>query len=317
MAVVFTLLTVPLLRCGAGRMRTCLRCCPALGIVLLLLPSLLGFGSRLRSSELTVTLLSVGAGQCAVVRLPSGKTVLFDAGSSTITDVSRTVLRPYFKHEQIRSIDGVFVSHANFDHYSAVSEIVGSMDVPRVHVTPHFRGHAGTSATARALIELLGTRSSELSGGQRVALDESTSLEVLWPPKDRTLRANDSSLVLRLNHAGRSILFTGDIQSEGLRALLLDPGSLKSDVLIAPHHGSIEAETERFVAAVDPLVVLSSNDGTLSQKQREFDRMMKDRPLFRTHESGAIHVRVTPVGAIEVGAFVGDRAVRWDAPPVR
>src|SRR5205814_8259620 len=36
-----------------------------------------------QQSEMKLTLLSVGAGQCAVMQLPSGKIVLIDAGSQT------------------------------------------------------------------------------------------------------------------------------------------------------------------------------------------------------------------------------------------
>ena len=41
------------------------------------------------SGKVRVTLLSVGAGQCAVVEPPDGRTVLIDAGSSTLSDPMR------------------------------------------------------------------------------------------------------------------------------------------------------------------------------------------------------------------------------------
>ena len=54
---------------------------------------------------------------------------------------------------------------------------------------------------------------------------------------------NDASGVIRLTFSGRRILFTGDIQQEGIQSLLRCVPDLKTDILIAPHHGSAEEAT--------------------------------------------------------------------------
>jgi competence protein ComEC len=112
---------------------------------------------------------------------------------------------------------------------------------------------------------------------------------------------------MRLTYRGRSILFTGDIQGPAESALLADEAKLKSDVLIAPHHGSAEETTARFLDAVAPATILASNDRTLSGKQREFDRITADRTLLRTHLLGAITVRITPDGKLTIATFLNPR----------
>jgi competence protein ComEC len=109
---------------------------------------------------------------------------------------------------------------------------------------------------------------------------------------------------MRLTFGGRSILFTGDIQAKGEAALMNDAGvSLGADVLVAPHHGSAEETTPRFLEAVGAPVVLASDDRTPSGKQRAFDRIVGERRLYRTNRCGAITVRVTREGDVRVETF--------------
>ena len=96
-----------------------------------------------------------------------------------------------------------------------------------------------------------------------------------------------------------------------MEALLREkPAALKADILIAPHHGSAEAITGAFIDAVAPTIVLCSNDNTPTGKQKAFDQLIVDRQtagaamaMYRTHEWGAITVRVTKQGKMELGTF--------------
>ena len=66
------------------------RCAGAAGLALpLALPWLLPAGATPKPGTLRLTLLSVGAGQCAVVHTPSGDVLLFDAGASPGKDLVR------------------------------------------------------------------------------------------------------------------------------------------------------------------------------------------------------------------------------------
>jgi competence protein ComEC len=274
----------------------------------LLLPLLIGFAPRTPAGgELTVTLLSVGAGQCAVVRMPSGKTILIDAGSSTIADLQRRCLAPFLRHTGVSRIDSIFVSHANIDHFSAVAQAAQAYAVREVLITPMFRQHAQKNHAARQMLRRLADLHcpvSDTTAGRRIQLDDDCQLEVLWPPAGSTLDANDTSQVLKLTCRGRTILFTGDIQSPAESALLADPATLSADVLITPHHGSAELTTGKFLDAVGPAAaLLASDDRTPSGKQRAFDQLVAGRQLYRTHECGAVTVHVTKDGTVSVTTY--------------
>lgn len=305
----YLLLALPLLPWPTKRFRTMLRCGPALACVLIPLLPILPFNPKpLPVGEFRLTLLSVGTGQCILLHLPSGKVMMIDAGSASITDLERQCIKPYLKSLGLSRIDSLFLTHANLDHFSAASEVIQSHNVQQVFVSPYFHEHATGNAPAQAFLTTLDSlhRSPQLlSKGQYLQLDPETACEILWPPPNQDLKANDSSLVLRITCRNRSLLIPGDIQEPAERELLTDPASLHADVLIAPHHGSTTPTTAQFLAAVDPQFILSSNDRTLTQKQREFDRLAGSHEAYRTHQCGAITLDVTPKGALSLRTFLG------------
>jgi competence protein ComEC len=239
-----------------------------------------------------VTVLAVGAGQCIVIEPPGGRVVLIDAGTLSMADPIRRCIGPFLRQRGITSIDTVFISHANTDHYNAVGELVPAYGVRDVAVAGGFSDAVSSNAVGAQLLASL-VKSQRpprvIAPGQIIPLAADTSLQVVWPPVDAgVLSQNDRSLVLRLQHKNQSILFTGDIQDDAMRALVSIPPVIHSNILIAPHHGSFEATTDAFVNAVKPDIIIASNDRTLSGKQMSFNRLMQGRSFYRTHTSGAV-----------------------------
>lgn len=308
-AVYYALLFAPLLPWKSRRARIIARCLPAVGFAALMLVSLNLRRAMILASpaDFRVTLLAVGAGQCAVIEPASGPVSIIDAGSSSLSDLVRKCVRPYLRRLGEREIDTIFVSHPNYDHFSGVAELASAYDVRTVYLTPQFRDLAADNAPAEALLRTLDTldlSTLNLHAGHSVAIDDQTVMEILWPPPQSNFDDNNTGQVMRLRHAGRTILFTADVQAPAQRELLKQPDAIKADVLIAPHHGSSESTTAAFVAAVNPKVILSSNDRTLSAKQRDFEGMIGGRPLYRTHKGGAITVTISDEGAIDVKTFL-------------
>lgn len=276
-------------------------------VALLVIPYQMRLAPTPFASELRVTMLAVGAGQCAVVEPPSGRVTLLDAGSLSLADPLRRAVAPFLRERGITSIDTVAVSHANSDHFSAVAELVESYGAREVLTSASFAEElVGNPLGAETLASLKRAERPPRTAlpGDIVPLGTSTSLEVLWPPDERGLKSNDQSLVIRLTHAGTSVLFTGDIQDDAMTRLLQTPEKLRSDILIAPHHGSAEGMTRAFIDAVAPKQIIASNDRTLTGKQLEFDRIVRGREFLRTHDSGAIVIRIQSDGAFTVEPHV-------------
>lgn len=317
-ALFYALLCLPLLPTAVQGRRTWLRLGPVAACLIALLgPVAWRWAPRAASDgELRVTLLAIGAGQIGVVELPGGDTVLIDDGSSTLPDPVRTCLEPFLRTRGKGSVRAIFLSHPDFDHISGAAVSVDRFSVREVYLNPVFEDQAaGPTGTTAAEAMLNHVRQSAcglriISAGERLMLDDSTTLDVLWPPAGRPFKStNNAGLVLRISCHGRSILFPADIQAPTEDELVTGT-KLASDVLVAPHHGSAEpGETGLFIQAVHPQWIVASNDRVMSQKQRKFDEIMAavGTPFWRTSRYGAITIRIGVDGGVTMETFLTDK----------
>jgi competence protein ComEC len=257
---------------------------------------------------LRIMLLSVGAGQCAIVQPMAGRAVFIDAGSSTISDVADGVVLPFLRTEDIPYVQKIILSHGDFDHISAAGQLFEQYGEPPVYVSPHFARHAVGNVPAEALLKTLrdaGRLPTIIHQGDHLNLGNGAAIDVLWPPVVCDMDSNNCGLVLKLTFAGKTVLFPADIQEPAERELLRHPELLRADVLVAPHHGSAEMTTAQFIAAVHPRMILASNYSNLTHKQKVFDILAQGYPLYRTSRCGAIELTIEPAGRIEVQTFLG------------
>jgi competence protein ComEC len=284
-------------------------------VMCILLPALVGLSPQnAQPGEVRITLLSVGAGQCAAIEPPGGRIFFFDAGSATLSDPLRTVIAPFLRHEGRSAIDGIYLSHGDLDHINAAGAMVERFGVGEVVASPFFQQHAADSSACRNLLTILDhTRHMPrlITAGDRADLGGGATAEVLWPPAKCNFNSNESGVVLRMNFAGRTVLFPADIQSHAESELLKHPENLHADVLVAPHHGSSETTTPAFVRAINPKLIVSSDDRRLTSKQRAFEQMIDGRPLYRTGSSGAITIIIDRQGHVRVEPFL-----RWSAAKI-
>ena len=271
---------------------------------MLVLPYRTTIAQQTSADELRFTLLSVGAGQSIVIEPPSKRVMMVDAGSDTLADPLRKCIGPFLRSRGITAIDTIAITNADTDHYGAVGELVSAYDVREVLTAENFEALVARDGSGRELLKELHDAQRpprHLDPGQHLPLGSDTSIDVLWPPvDDAKLLDNDQSLVLRLTHAGTRLLITGDIQAAAMAGLLKHPDALRADILIAPHHGSSESDTAAFVRAVNPRFILSSNDRSLTQKQVNFEKIVKGFTLYRTNTSGAITVHIRPGGDVVI-----------------
>ena len=249
--------------------------------------------------------LAVGDGNTVLLTTPTGRALVFDVGTDTNSDAGEVAARA-LNALGVRRIDAVLISHANVDHYSGLPTLLSRMPVARWFVTPYFTAQdAPESAVGRLLAQLphRAPAPTVVRAGERLAFGDA-SLEVLWPPAglDPGWPVNDRSLVARLSAGGRTVLLTGDIERDALRALLdVERGgriSLRADVLLAPHHGAVlKGLTADFYAAVSPSVVLVSNRTPRPKLGRlVFDTLGPACRLVTTGDCGAITVHLGSAG---------------------
>ena len=251
-----------------------------------------------------LNILSVGGGQCAVLRCPNGKTFLLDAGSRSGMDVYEQALWPFLRYQRLPAPEVAFVSHANTDHYNAIPEFLQHHSLRRVYVNDAFGSQENkldsTHPLGEDFLHVLQDRRVpllRLRGGDVVNLDERTSIRVLWPPRGTTnLPVNDSSLVLLVTCDDTSILLPGDIEENAQRSLVAEGLLPHADALIVPHHGGWKTSLPGFLAAVNPryVVVSTSREPTGPADEEQaglfYQRLRNSYRFYSTVRNGWIRI---------------------------
>lgn len=265
-----------------------------------------GLATGLRPAEqgdLKCTFLSVGHGCAILIELPSGRTLLYDAGSlGSAERAQRTVQEALWAARRTR-IDAVIVSHADIDHFNGVAGLIETLPVGEVLFAQSFLDFNQLSVVS------LCNRAAQVGApmrivweGDRLRADPHVDIDVRHPPSGRGHNLdNANSIVLRIRFAGRTVLLTGDLEEAGLQHLLVQP-SEPVDVLLAPHHGSVAANPPELAAWAAPQYIVASAGRagaveTLSPVYGRYGRVLS------TAESGAVTALIQPDGELMITEF--------------
>src|SRR5262249_32485501 len=163
--------------------------------------------------------------------------------------------------------------------------------VGQVTCTPTFaeRPTAGVRVTLEALRDR-GIPIRIVKAGDRLRAGD-VSLEVPHPPRvGPEGNENARSMVLLVEHAGHSILLTGDLDGAGRDRVLASP-PVKVDVLMAPHHGSFIANTPELALWAQPSVVVSSQKKPRALGRTDEVYEARNAEFLATWTHGAVTVR--------------------------
>lgn len=215
--------------------------------------------SRAGEGTATLTALDVGQGDAILLTTPDGN-VLVDGGGSfdAGVDVGRLRLLPRLSRRGAVALEAAILTHSDPDHGEGLATALAVLPVKR------FALPEGTPRNA-TLARVLGAAARRGLVADRVRAGDSIRaaglvFRVLHPGDERFRhgRANNGSLVLATNVAGRRVLLTGDAEAPAERDLLARGGALRADVLKVPHHGSRTSSTEELLDAVSPRVAVLS-----------------------------------------------------------
>ena len=206
-----------------------------------------------RLAGMRVLVTAVGHGCGIVVRSPSGRCLVYDAGRLGAGSAASRSLASVLWGERVRRIDTLVISHADTDHFNAVPDLLARFAIGEIVVPPAFLEAAAWAP--RRLVELARERGvpvRAVQAGDGWAVDPLCRARVLHPfPAAGTATGdNETSLVLAVETAGRRLLLTGDLEGAALdRFVAL--GTERCDVLVAPHHGSLSSLPPTLATASD------------------------------------------------------------------
>lgn len=225
---------------------------------------------------LRVTFLDVGQGDACLIELPGGQTVLIDAGAHyDQLDMGRAVVGPYLWDRGIRRLDHVIGTHPQLDHVGGLPWIFQKFDVGRFWSNEVPREEVFYQRL-RDAVRQAGVTESLAVQGTTVHEAEGCRLEVLNPPRDMTTgppvtgssagisparsgtSLNNNSVVTRLDCGPHSLLFTADLETEGLLRLTDNWKATRIEVLKVPHHGARSSLELEWIRSVRPAYAVIS-----------------------------------------------------------
>lgn len=254
-----------------------------------------------------VDVLAVGAGTACVIQLPDGRAILYDVGSIPPYNLNKWTVSPFLADRRVRRLEAAVISHADLDHCVGLLDVADQYPIRRVLAPPHMTDNAKPYSLAvwvEAGMRARGVPWQSVARGDRLTGTGDVTIEVLWPPPPAQLtiaKANDTAVVLRLSYAGWRVLLCGDIE-ELAQHHLLASADLKADVLLLPHHGSVEPTTEAFIQAVNPQYCIRSSGQRDAHTHNGLLPLIADRGYFNTADDGAISIHLAP-GQLAVSAY--------------
>jgi competence protein ComEC len=293
-------------------------------------------------TELTATFLDVGQGDATVLELPGGGVIVIDAGMRAGGyDLGAQVVGPYLRRHGHRHIDILVASHPHPDHFGGLKRLVEDFSVGEVWAMPIADAEASSTPTAsrgsprlhpdgvdgwQDFVAAVVRRQIPLRLPHSLRWNQ-VLIEPLAPCANSTAdrcvlgtrsewRANDNSIVLRVQFGGHTILLPGDLEQRGEHNLLFqrgpelndqmpnDPNRLVADILKAPHHCSRTSSTEALLAAVHPQWVVCSlgyqNRYHFPHAEVVARYRKAGAEILRTDDTGAAVFRLTAKGEVRV-----------------
>lgn len=303
---------------------------------------------------LRIDSIDVRDGSCHLIRSREAA-ILFDAGSLGSATLGSGTVVPALHALGVTRIEAVIVSHANFDHFSAMPEVIDAMGVRLVLVSAQSVERArssprGSMAAMLCHAEDAGCAVVTVARDDEFTVSRDMRLRILWPPEDDSAAPPPGQRTRRrgISENARSVTALVEVQSEGAvdaRALmcgdLAGPGcdavtdqveQLHGAIHVAevPHHGSPDPSAVRMLKSIEPKVLIQSTGmrrlqrdaiASLIDLRDPFDGSMPIPvvhafPRLVTARHGAVAAVVGTDGSLHVGRFDRDRYVwRVLVPP--
>ena len=204
---------------------------------------------------LTVHYIDVGQGDSEFLELPTGETMLIDAGTAS---EGQTVVS-YVRSLGYSSIDYVVATHPHADHIGGMPAVFAAFDVGEVWA-PETTHDTQVFESFLDAVDAEGLSINVATAGSQIASGNEMDIEVLSPADGASYSdLNDWSAVVLLTFGDESFLFAGDASASVVSAA--NAGDI--DVLKVGHHGSSTSTTVSLVNALSPdYAVISCGAGS-------------------------------------------------------
>lgn len=210
-----------------------------------------------------ITFINVGQGDATLIR-KGQRAYLIDTGGLRYLDVAKISLVPLFKQKKIYSLEYVFVTHHDYDHYGAYDSLKNIFPIKHYvdsYVPFPINEHGLTFTNYNNHIDSYS--------------DE-----------------NDRSLVIGFTLMNLSFLVMGDAPNNVENNIIQEYPKLRCDILKVGHHGSNTSSSDNFIKHVKPkkaIISCGKNNRYGHPHQQTLNTLKKyDVEIYRTDEMGTI-----------------------------
>ena len=241
------------------------------------------------SLKSSVNFLNVFQGDSAVIVNKSGN-FLIDAGRKNYVLKPLVNALPFFE----KTIDVVFISHADSDHSEGLNFVLDNYKV-RVVVLNDLDF---VNESYQKLLEKILDKNIKIvlgvKGGRVMAKD--LDIKVLYPDRaDLSLKnTNEKSEVLLIDNLNKKWLFTGDITAKILEKIVVGENVSDIDVLKVPHHGAkntINSNTLALLKVKEAIISVGANN--YGHPNGDIIKILEGfgAKVLRTDISGSIQIK--------------------------
>ncbi len=225
-------------------------------LFLLLLILLVIVFSKNTNSDFTINVYDLKDGESYLIK-NKNVTILYDVGNDK-------EIISLLRSDGVKKIDLIMISHADIDHYGMLDEIYKNFDVKKVIINPK---------------------------DQTLKMDD-LKFDFI-KIKSGVSKRNDLSLVCLLTHKDSKILFTGDIEEDGIDYIC---NNFKNDIdiLKIPHHGSYPENFENLLNAFNPeYAIISGGRMKKIKKEKTYAHLLKKGiKFYDTVENGQLILKI-------------------------
>lgn len=247
--------------------------------------------SSTSSDQAQIYYLDVGQGDCELICLPTGETILIDAGLKSGGDR----LTAYLKEVGVDKIDILIATHPHADHIGGMEKVIQNFEIGEIYMPKVADDQVPTTATYTKLLEAIqakGMKINQAKAGTTIFSNDNATLEILAPNNSEYKDLNNYSIVTKLTYGNNRFLFTGDAEKESENEMLSKGYDLSCDILKLGHHGSSTSTTNKFLTAASPAVAIVScgKDNDYGHPHKEIMNKLNNNHItvYRTDSDGTI-----------------------------
>lgn len=240
---------------------------------------------------LEIVFPKIVSADAAILRL-NGHVMMIDAGGEPEVEAVAEALRLM----GVTEVEIGFNSHPHHDHIPGFALITGTVKLDKLvygfgeNANQHIR-------KALADMQALGIPVEKVQDGTVMSFAGVGEQLYIARRVADNMKANDMSLTTKVTYGKRSILFTGDLEKDGMTRLVgrAPVGGLSADILKYPHHGYLRLY-QKFEEAVHPVAAIVTNAeakaryGCESLEQFGIKGLFTDQMILRLRTDGEIWV---------------------------